>query len=98
MDRFRPNLVVRTERAFEEDEWQRLRVGDCEFDVIKRCARCILTTVDPQTGEKGADGEPLKTLRSFRFDKAARGILFGVNLIPRQLGTVSVGDPVSVLD
>lgn len=30
--------------------------------------RCVFTTVDPKTGEARRDREPLKTLRTFRFD------------------------------
>ncbi|MEM9303823.1 MAG: MOSC N-terminal beta barrel domain-containing protein [Pseudomonadota bacterium] len=95
MARFRPNVVVTTTEPFVEDTWTRVRIGDLEFDCARRCTRCVLTTVDPASGEKHADGEPLKTLRSFRFDREERGILFGVNLIPRGTGRVAVGDRVT---
>ena len=91
MGRFRPNIVVTTREPFVEDTWQRVRIGDCEFDVVKRCARCVFTTVDPDTGVKNADGEPLKTLRGFRLDRAERGVLFGVNLVPRSTGRLEAG-------
>ncbi|MFN8414075.1 MAG: MOSC domain-containing protein [Anaerolineales bacterium] len=33
MKHFRPNIVVDGCGAFEEDTWQRVRVGDCEFEL-----------------------------------------------------------------
>ena len=33
---------------------------------VKKCTRCIFTTVDPNKGEKRKDGEPLKTLKEIR--------------------------------
>jgi uncharacterized protein YcbX len=59
MLRFRPNLVIEGSEAYAEDSWKRIRIGDVEFRVVKPCARCILTTIDPQTGERSADREPL---------------------------------------
>jgi uncharacterized protein YcbX len=94
MANFRPNLVVRTDVPFVEDTWQRIRVGAVEFDVSKPCVRCVLTTVDPATGIKAADGEPLATLKMFR--RHGDGVTFGQNLIPRGHGKIAVGDAVNV--
>lgn len=93
--RFRPNLVVSGFGAFAEDGWRRIRVGGARFRVAKGCARCVLTTVHPDTAERGE--EPLATLARYRrFD---RGVWFGVNLIPDDPGAqVRVGDPVRVLE
>ena len=96
MARFRPNLTVSGAGAYAEDGWRRVRVGAVEFDVVKPCDRCVMTTVDPATGVKNEQLEPLRTLSTYRRDRS-RGILFGVNLIPRSLGQVSVGDEVEVL-
>ena len=95
MQRFRPNLVVDGIEAFAEDKWQRLRIGELEFDCASPCIRCVLTTVDPQTGNKDPQGEPLKTLRTYRQND--QGILFGINLIPRSQGVIRVGDMLEVL-
>lgn len=94
MTRFRPNLVASGFAPFAEDGWRRVRIGDAEFRVAKGCARCVLSTVDPDTAEKGA--EPLATLsRHRRFDK---GVWFGVNLIPDDPGSeIHIGDPVEIL-
>ncbi|MCL6414743.1 MOSC domain-containing protein [Aestuariirhabdus sp. Z084] len=93
MRRFRPNLVVSTKTAFEEDQWQEIRVGDLSFSVVKSCSRCILTTVDPQTGIKGK--EPLQTLSTYRRQKG--GVMFGQNLVHKETGTLTVGDEVTVV-
>jgi len=95
MLRFRPNLVVAGTAAHAEDGWRRIRVGAVEFDVVKPCTRCVLTTVDHTRGEFDADGEPLRTLLGYR--RTPTGVTFGQNLIPRSAGTLRVGDAVAVL-
>ena len=95
MQRFRPNVVVTAEEPFAEDQWQRIRIGDAEFEVSWSCARCVLPTVDPATGVKDPNGEPFKTLRSYR--RVSGGVMFGQNLIPRRLGEIRVGDRVELL-
>ena len=95
MSRFRPNVTIDGTDPWEEDRWKRLRIGNVEFEVTHRCARCVVTTIDQETGEVSADGEPLKTLATFRRDSA--GVHFGENLVPRGVGTIEVGDQVVVL-
>ncbi|MCD4483627.1 MOSC domain-containing protein [Chromobacterium vaccinii] len=93
---FRPNLVVSGAYPWEEDDWQVIRIGELEFDVMKPCARCVLTTVDPDLGEKRADGEPLQTLvRTRRLDE---GVCFGMNLRARNEGVLELDAPVEVLE
>jgi MOSC domain-containing protein len=96
MSRFRPNLVVDGDAPWAEDQWKRVRVGQIEFEVTHPCARCVVTTTDQQTGEKSPDGEPLKTLATFR--RGEKGVLFGMNLVPRNHGTIRVGDHVAIID
>lgn len=97
MRRFRPNLVVDGERAYQEDQWRRIRVGDVEFEGVKNCSRCVFTTIDPDTGIKHPDKEPLRTLGSYR-RKPQGGVYFGQNLIPRSGGVIHIGDKVEILD
>lgn len=94
MRRFRPNLVVSgADVAFAEDGWERVQVGEVTFRVTKPCARCVLTTIDPDTLVKGK--EPLRTLgRHRRIDQE---LLFAVNLIPEGRGRLNQGDPITVL-
>ncbi|HEX7049812.1 MAG TPA: MOSC N-terminal beta barrel domain-containing protein [Longimicrobiales bacterium] len=94
MNRFRPNLIVRgAAAAHAEDTWKRVRVGSIPMDVVKPCARCVITTTDQATGERGV--EPLRTLATYR--RKGSGVLFGQNLIHRDTGTLRVGDPIEVL-
>ncbi|MDP7039153.1 MAG: MOSC domain-containing protein [Myxococcota bacterium] len=95
MPRFRANLVVDGIEAFAEDKWQRLRLGEIEFDCASPCTRCVLTTIDPLTANKDPQGEPLKTLKTYRQND--EGVLFGINLIPRAQGKIRVGDTLEVL-
>jgi hypothetical protein len=95
MLRFRPNLVVAGTTSHAEDGWKRIRVGECEFEVAKPCTRCVFTTVDFERGEREANGEPLRTLTTYR--RTPDGVTFGQNVIPRKLGTLRVGDVVEVL-
>ncbi|GAA1387403.1 MOSC domain-containing protein [Pseudonocardia kongjuensis] len=78
MSRFRPNLVVSGAAPWAEDGWRRITVGDVAFRVAKPCARCVFTTVDPVTADRGR--EPMVTLARHR--RVGGGVLFGVNLIP----------------
>ena len=95
MSRFRPNFVVDTPSPHAEDAWTRIAIGEVEFDVAKDCTRCNFVNVDPATGRKSHDGEPLKTLAGYRrFDV---GVTFGRHLLPRSSGTVRRGDEVKVL-
>lgn len=96
MTRFRPNLAVEGVGAWEEDGWTRIRIGEVAFAVVKACARCIVTTVDPETGARPDRSEPLRTLARFRRDVGG-GVMFGQNLVPETAGTIRLGDPVEVL-
>lgn len=96
MLRFRPNLVIEGAAPYAEDGWGRLRIGAVEFERVKPCSRCAIPTLDPHSGERSADGEPLKTLASYRRD--ADGVYFGQNLIQRGTGVLEVGMPVVLLD
>ncbi len=96
MRRFRPNVVIAGAEPYAEDTWVRLRIGEVEFEGVKNCSRCVFTTVDPETGTKSPDGEPLKTLQTYRLGEG--GIYFGQNLIPRSGGTIRVGDEVAILE
>lgn len=95
MRNFRPNLVVRGAPAFAEDAWQQICIGDCVFDVVKPCSRCVLTTRDPDSGEADPDREPLRTLAGYR--RREGGVMFGQNLIPRRTGRLTPGMTVQVL-
>ena len=96
MLRFRPNLVVSGGEPYAEDSWQRIRIGTLELRVVKGCSRCIMTTLDPVSGERSIDREPLQTLKSFR--ERDGEVYFGQNLIAEGEGVLDCGMPVEVLE
>lgn len=96
MNRFRPNFVVSGSEAFAEDSWKKIKIGDTVFHIVKPCARCVITTINQETGEKDSV-EPLKTLAKYR-NKNGK-VLFGCNLIAEKQGKViKVGDAVEILE
>lgn len=92
MRRFRPTFVFTGGVPFEEDKWKFFRIGKNKFKGVKLCARCVLPTVDPDTGIKGK--EPLATLATYR--KVDNKILFGQNLIPIDYDEVCEGDEIEL--
>ncbi len=88
MNRFRPNIVIDGCEAFEEDKFKTLSTPSVTLTSAKPCARCVITTTDQRTAERGV--EPLKTLASFR--SSENGVLFGQNLLVTKPGRLSVGD------
>ncbi|HFZ8995276.1 TPA: YcbX family protein [Citrobacter freundii] len=97
MEQFRPNLVVAGAAAWEEDTWRTIRIGEVIFDVVKPCSRCVLTTINPERGQKHPSGEPLATLQKFRTAADNGDVDFGQNLIARNSGVIQVGDRVEIL-
>ncbi|WP_030559123.1 MOSC domain-containing protein [Streptomyces aureocirculatus] len=94
MDRFRPNAVVAGTPPWSEDDWSRLAIGDVVFRVARKCARCVVTTTDQRTAERGK--EPLRTLARHR--RVGDQLLFGLQLVPESTGTIRIGDPVEILE
>jgi uncharacterized protein YcbX len=90
MDRFRPNFVFTGGVPYEEDTWRNFTIGKNRFVSVKPCARCVLTTVDQHTAEKGV--EPLATLSTYR--KRDNKIYFGQNLVAIDHLDVTVGDQI----
>ncbi|HHJ38606.1 MAG: hypothetical protein AXA67_03995 [Methylothermaceae bacteria B42] len=95
MRRFRPNLVVSGCQPYAEDAWKRIAIGGIPFRIAKPCSRCVVTTVDPDSGEK-TGSEPLQTLFSYR--KHGNEAWFGQNAIHEGQGRLKVGDSVEVME
>lgn len=99
MRRFRPNIVVSGCSAHAEDNWQRLRIGKLILDLPKLCARCVIPSIDPSSGEK--QPEVITTLAKYR--RQGRDINFGINAIhtlpasSAELAEISVGDSVEII-
>lgn len=94
MDRFRPNIVFTGGTPFLEDSLCKIKIGEVEFQIIKPCARCVMTTVDQESGEKGK--EPLKTLSSYR--TINNKVYFGQNVVSLTSGKIKRGDVIQPLE
>jgi uncharacterized protein YcbX len=96
MNRFRPNLVIRDCSAFAEDTWPTVKIGSVTFRAGGPCERCVVTTTDQTTAERGK--EPLRTLATYRRSAADPTALnFGQNLIHEiKSGTLRVGDLITI--
>jgi uncharacterized protein YcbX len=96
--RFRMNLEVGGVAPYEEDTWSGnlVRVGGSTIRVGAQVPRCIVTTLDPDTGEK--DFKTLNLIARHRPRIGARaGLPFGMYAEVVEPGRVSVGDPVEPL-
>ncbi|CAH0756315.1 unnamed protein product [Diatraea saccharalis] len=102
---FRPNFIISGCQPYDEDNWNFIKIGENVFEVVMPCLRCVLTTLDPETGSRNSNNEPLQTLRGYRqhdnelirkaFGNSPR---MGLQLALRSEsgGVISVNDPVSV--
>ena len=93
--RFRSNIVLDGLVPWEEFGWtgRAVRVGGVTFDVLRTATRCLATHADPSAGVR--DRDVMGTLvRAFQQDAPS----FAVMMLPREGGTVRLGDAVAVLD
>lgn len=92
VQRFRPNLLVEatTDPPFPEDEWvgRVLSIGGLRLRVDKRDGRCVVITIDPETGERSP-----RILRAVVQDRDGCLGVYGSTVEP---GRVAVDDPVLV--
>ncbi len=98
MDRFRPNIVLAGGTAFQEDGWKEIVIGDTRFSLVKPCSRCVITTTDQFTGQRGK--EPLRTLATYRKRVTNDGSLkvdFGMNAMGPASGAIAVGNKIMVV-
>lgn len=94
---FRGNIIIDGALPFAEDGWKTIKIGHIIFDLVKPCSRCIMTRVNLTTHQYYPDNEPLKTLRYFRQDEQG-DIDFGINMIARNCGVISVNDKIEILE
>ena len=99
MDRFRPNIVIETEAPWLEDTWTTLDLGGQVFDLVKPCTRCVMTTLDQETGDQVGQSTMQALIQTrARAGDWGRGVLFGMNAIARTPGAVlRCGMPVTVV-
>ena len=93
VERFRPNLLLDGLAPYEEDRIETLVIGGVQLRLVKPCTRCVITTTDQARGERDGE-EPLRTLRTYRHDRALKGVVLAQNaVIASGVGaTLKVGD------
>ncbi|SDP92826.1 MOSC domain-containing protein [Lentzea jiangxiensis] len=89
--RLRPNILIGGVEAGEEDAWpgHALVVGDVVIGMYQKRARCVVTTIDPDTGAQDLDVHR-------RIRREFGGVLCLDSWVVRA-GVVNVGDPVEVV-
>lgn len=80
MNRFRPNIVLDGLQPYDEDRIDELYGDGVRLKLAKACTRCSITVTDQDSGTVLGD-EPLRTLRSYRYDPGLHGVCFGQNAI-----------------
>jgi uncharacterized protein YcbX len=80
LDRFRPSLMIDGCEAYAEDRMAALEAGGVRIRIVKPCARCVITTTDQSTAERDGE-EPLRTLKTYRWDHELKGVVFAQNAI-----------------
>lgn len=94
MNRFRPSIVIAGANPYEEDEMENFVIRGVNFYGVKLCARCVMTTINQDTLEKGK--EPLKTLSSYRMKD--NRIYFGQNVLYNNGGvSLKTGDRLDII-
>ena len=98
MDRFRPNIVIDGDIAWAEDNWKSVQIGGVILDLVKPCARCIMTSIDQSTGEKQKK-TALAALKNLHpsTDPDNPGVLFGWNAVIRNQGWISRNDKLQII-
>ena len=94
MNRFRPNIVFTGGEAHDEDEMAHFSINKIDFFGVKLCARCVVPTVNQETGEAGK--EPTRTMARYRAHN--HKVYFGQNLLHKGEGVIKVGDELVVLE
>lgn len=88
IQRFRPNIVINSEIAHDEDFFGAFQIGNVKFKNAKPCGRCVMVNNNPQTAV--VLKEPLKTLSTYR--KVDNSVLFGTNVFCLNEGEINVGN------
>lgn len=83
---FRPNIIIDTKEAYEEDLLQEFRIGNVMVRNVGFCSRCKVVANNYETNDRNPEMEPNPTLASYR--KHELGTLFGtyhqVEIIPSE--------------
>ena len=96
--RFRMTIEIEGVSApHAEDAWagRRLRIGETVIGVMEAVPRCVVTTLDPDTGRR--DFPTLKVIREYRGPNERRQLEFGMYASVIEPGQARLGDQVELL-
>ncbi|KAJ2837359.1 hypothetical protein J3B02_006434, partial [Coemansia erecta] len=94
--------------AYDEETWKRIEsVADDDDQqeeswsmfIASRTTRCTMPNVNLETGAMHSDGEPMRTLRTFRLPDPGKPttVCFGMHAVPQRIGQkIRVGQTVAV--
>ena len=87
--------VAGAERPHQEDSWlgREVAIGEAVVRVTKPDARCVITTQDPDTGQR--DFPTLHVIRQYRGLRDGRKLDFGVYADVVRPGRIALGDAIS---
>jgi uncharacterized protein YcbX len=107
MERFRPNLVIDTDRPWAEDTWHEFSIGETDLVGTLPWPRCVMPQIDQDTAQRHK--EPALVLRAHRWCEQAPGYpaglraalegkaLFGMGASIDPVGAIlRIGDPLMV--
>jgi uncharacterized protein YcbX len=96
--RFRMTIELDGCHAHEEDTWagRIVRIGDVELAIGEQVPRCVVTTLDPDTGER--DFPTLSVISRYRDIAPRTPPPFGVYARVLTPGVVRLGDAVTIRD
>lgn len=99
MERFRPNIVIDCDEPWQEDRWAAIEIDGVRLDLVKPCARCIMTTQDQLSGSRAVPN-PMPAMGRLRMsaDRRVPGPLFGWNAVPRGEGRIAIGANVKIVE
>lgn len=95
MERFRPNIVIDGNIAFEEEQWEQVQIGEVLFTKSALCTRCVMITRDLTTLELDPNVEPFRTLKQMHANEKGKPV-FGIHLVPQNSGVIRLGDQVLI--
>ncbi|XP_053950410.1 mitochondrial amidoxime-reducing component 1-like [Anastrepha ludens] len=92
---FRGGFYLKMDKSepYAEDAFDWIKVGnEAVFRKVAPCRRCILPNINPETGERDPENNPLKTLKTYRCFENKPSPVLGIHLGLRKAGKVKRGD------
>lgn len=92
---FRNNFVIKGAKPYDEDNWEWIKIGESVFRNTMPCTRCLLTTIDPDTGVMNKRRDPLDTLKTYVHNFLLNSIIVKIfdNIIQPNFSYRQLSDP-----